>query len=103
MERFFKNLFKRKLSKTKHAYTEFLRDISVLTLIKEKKKVCNEEVSEQEVILAMRNFSNNKSPGNDSLTKDFDETFTEELKQPFINSLNQGKLSKRLAYPKGKQ
>ena len=96
MERFFENLFKSKLSKTKHAYTEFLRDISVSTLIQEKKNVCNEEVSEQEVILAMKSFSNNKSPGNDGLTKDFDETFWEELKQPFINSLNQGKLSTRL-------
>ena len=38
LERFFDNLFKRKLRKTKHAYNEFLRDISLPTLNQEKKK-----------------------------------------------------------------
>ena len=48
------------------------------------------------MILAVKSFSNNKSPGNDGLTKEFYETFWEELKQPFMNSLNQAKLSKKL-------
>ena len=85
LERFFENLFKRKLSKMKHAYNEFLRDISVPTLSLEKKKVCDKEISEHEVILAMKSFSNNKSPVNNGLTKEFYETFCEELKQPFMN------------------
>ena len=50
----------------------------------------------QEMIIAMKSFSNNKSPGNDGLTKEFYETFWEELKQPFMNSLNQAKVSKKL-------
>ena len=44
----------------------------------------------------MKVFSNNKSPGNDGLTKEFYETFWEEQKQPFMNSLNQAKVSKKL-------
>ena len=60
------------------------------------KKVCDEEISEQEVILALKSFSNNKSPGNDGLTKESFETFWEELKHPFMNSLNQAKMSKKL-------
>ena len=44
----------------------------------------------------MKTFSNNKSPGNDGLTKVFYEIFWEELRQPFMNSLNQAKVSKTL-------
>ena len=88
LERFFENLFERKLRKTKHAYNEFLEDISLPILSQEKKKVCDDEINEQAVILIMKSFSNNKSPGNDVLTKEFYEIFWEELKQPFMNSLN---------------
>ena len=44
----------------------------------------------------MKSFINNKSLGNDGLTKEFYETFLEEWKQPFMNSLNQAKVSKKL-------
>ena len=48
------------------------------------------------MILATKSFSNNKSPENDGLTKEFYETFWEELKQPFMNSLNQAKVCEKL-------
>ena len=96
MERFFKNLFKTKLRKTKYVYNEFLRDISVLSLSQEDSKVCDEEIIKQEVVLTMKSFSNNKSPGNDGLTKQFCEIFWEKLTQPFKKSSNQTKGSKKL-------
>ena len=54
------------------------------------------EISEQELILAVKSFSNNKSSGNNDLTKEFYETFWEELNQPFISLSNQAKVSKKL-------
>ena len=48
------------------------------------------------MILAWKSFSNNKFLGNDGATKEFYETFWEELKQPFMNSLNQAKVGKKL-------
>ena len=103
MEKLFENLLKRKLRKTKHAYNECLTGISLPTLNQERKKVYDEEISEQEEIVAMESFSNNKSLGNEGLTKEFYETFWEELKQSFINSLNQAKVSKKLVNSKGTQ
>ena len=41
----------------------------------------------------MKGILNNKSPGNDGLTKEFNETFWDELKDSFINSI-------KLAYQK---
>ena len=73
------------------------------TLSQEKKKVFEEEISEQAVILAMKSFGNNKSPGKDGLTKEFYKTFWEDLKQSFMNSLNQAKVRKKWSNPKGKQ
>ena len=52
------------------------------------------------MIHAIKSFSNNKSPGNDGLTKEFYETFWEELKQPFMNLLNQTKVGKKLVTSK---
>ena len=44
----------------------------------------------------MKSISNNKSLGKDGLTKKFCENFWEELKQPFMNSLNEAKVSRKL-------
>ena len=82
----------------KHASNEFLRDISLSPLSQEK-KVCDKEITEQEVILAMKCFSNNKFPRNHGLTKEFYETFWEKLKQPFMNSCSL--CERRISYGTG--
>ena len=43
----------------------------------------------------MISFDNNKSPGNDRLKKEFDQTFWQDVKYIFFNSLQE---SKRLKY-----
>ena len=48
------------------------------------------------MIDALKIFSNNKSPGNDGLTKEFYEAFWNELKESFMNSISQNKISKKL-------
>ena len=37
----------------------------------------------------MNGMKNNKTPGNDGMTKDFYETFWDELKTPLMESVNQ--------------
>ena len=48
------------------------------------------------MIDALKSFSNNKLLGNESLTKEFYEAFLVELKKPFMNSVSQTKISKKL-------
>ena len=95
----FENICKRKPRKTNHAFNQFLRDVSLLTL-SQRKNVCDEGVSEQEVIFAMKSFSNNKSPKNNLQTKEFNERFWEELKQSFMNLLSHAKVNKELVSSK---
>ena len=72
LEKIFEDLFKSKLRKTQHVYNEFLGDISLPALSQEEKQFVTKKLK---VILALKSFSNNKSPGNDGLTKEFYETF----------------------------
>ena len=42
-------------------------------------------------------MQNNKSPGNDGLTKEFYETFWNEIKHPFMNSIMEAREKKKLS------
>ena len=74
----------------------FFQNIILLVLTQEQKQDCKKEISEKEVIDARKSFSNNKSPGNDRLTKEFYEAFWSELKELLMNSISQTKISKNL-------
>ena len=43
-------------------------------------------MSEKDLLLVLNSMPNNKSPGNDGLTKEFYEVFWEDLKTPLISS-----------------
>ena len=51
------------------------------------------DLTDKELLNALTGILNNKSPGNDGLTKEFYETFWDELKDSFINLI-------KLAYQK---
>ena len=44
-------------------------------------------------------MQNNKSPGNEGLTKEFYETFWNEIKHPFMNSIMKARETKKLSIP----
>ena len=47
--------------------------------------------NEDELLISVKNIQNNKTPGNDGLTKEFYETFWNEIKYVFLKSLKQAK------------
>ena len=57
---------------------------------------CDNELSEKEFYIFLISMQNNKSPGNDVLTKEFFVTFWKVIKDVFLNSCGTAKLKKEL-------
>ena len=55
------------------------------------KNLCEKDFSETDLYNAMKNMQNNKSPGNDGLTKEFYEGFWDEIKELLIASATEAK------------
>ena len=89
------NLFKEKLKMNSESPNNFLNDLSIPSLSETQKQICEEELTEKDIYESMISFDNNKSPGNDGLTKEFYQTFWQDVKDIFFNSLQE---SKRLKY-----
>ena len=97
LEHFFETLFTEKLQIQNENKTAYLNQVTITILTEEQSQSCEGPTSENELLKALKNMSNNKSPGNDSLTKKFYETFWEHLKKPLCASitkvLHRGELS----------
>ena len=83
---YYKDLFTEKLKISKTDINNYLSDCPIPQLSEEQALQCEENFSEKEFYQALISMPNNKSPGNDGLTKEFYETFWEELKTPLIFS-----------------
>ena len=92
---FYANLFKEKLKTNIESLKKFLNDLSIPPLSETQKQICEDELTEKDIYESMISFDNNKSPGNDGLTKEFYQTFWQDVKYIFFNSLQE---SKRLKY-----
>ena len=82
---FYKSLFteNKKLSETQITY--FLDEISNFPKLTSKQSNDREApLSEKELFDALKGMPDNKSPGNDGLTKEFYETFWSDIKIPFF-------------------
>ena len=55
-----------------------------------KKAVCDSDLTDKELLDALKRIPNNKSPHNGGLTKEFYQAFWDELKDPFINLIKLG-------------
>ena len=55
----------------------------------EQINICEAELTEQEIYEALASISSNKFPSNDGLTKEFYYTFWNEVKDIFMDSLNE--------------
>ena len=105
LERFYKNLFTEKSEFQKEHTNAYLNQINIPILSEERSQTCEGPITESELLNALKSMPNNKSPGNDGLTKEFYETFWEEIKTPLCNSIKKsyqnGELSNKTYLKKG--
>ena len=59
--------------------------------------MCENDLTEDELLISLKSMQNNKTPGNDRLTKQFYKTFCNEIKYVFLNSLKQAKEKSQLS------
>ena len=88
---FYEALFKKREQKTTAEIKGFLNAIDVPKLSEDQVKLCEEDLTEKDLYKSLRSMQNDKSPGNDGLTKEFYETFWDDLKEIFVNSVREAK------------
>ena len=87
MHHFYKTLFTEKLQIQNENITAHLNQISIPVLTGEQSQICEGPISVNELLKALKSMSNNTSPGNYGLTKEFNESFWEDLKKPLCASI----------------
>ena len=72
---FYETLFKKHKQKTKAKMKHCLNAIDVPKLFEDQVKLCEEHLTKRDLYKSLRSMKNDKSLGNDGLTKGFYETF----------------------------
>ena len=91
IESFCETLLKRQSLKNVSEIEKFLCGFITLSLNNDQINLCEKDLSETDLYNAMKNMQNNKSPGNDGLTKEFYEGFWDEIKELLIVSATEAK------------
>ena len=97
MNTFNEFLFKKSDSKPPSQINNFLDKVQLPKLNNTEIKECDNELSEKKMYMSLMSTKNNKSPGNDGLTKVFLVTFWEDINYTFLNSCRTAKLRKELS------
>ena len=75
----------------------FLMHLNIAKLSQDKINLCGEDLTEKDLYDSLKSMQNNKSQGNDGLPKEFYETFWNELKEIFVNSVLETKEKEHLS------
>ena len=96
VKRFYTNLFSKKGDQSEDTCISFIDELPTPLLSEHEQNTCNEDISINDLETSLLSMENNKSPGNDGLTKEFYVRFWDSIKNPLINSFLMGKHRKQL-------
>ena len=88
LKSFYSDLYKRRSMKYDAECLEYLNSISISCLTNSDAQSCEGRLTVKECWDALRSMKNNKSPGNDGITKGFLEYFWEKLGIVLVSTLN---------------
>ena len=86
---FYSDLYKRRAFKTEEECFKYLESINMPQLNEFDRNRCEGIITKRECWDALSSMNNNKSPGNDGLSKEFYICFFEKLADLLIQALNQ--------------
>ena len=75
----------------------FLELVTLPKLTNEQTLSCEGIISEDEVFKSLKSMENNKSPGNDGLSKEFYECFRDQVKKLSLASIYKAFLNQELS------
>ena len=78
---FFEQLFKKTICNANSNIVPFLDNIFFPVINIEFFNLCGNDLTEDELYISLKSMQNNKTPGNDGLSKELYETFWNEIKQ----------------------
>ena len=94
---FFEEAFECHNGKLFKNLSNILNSVDLPCLTNEQKDFCEIELGEKELLNALKSMPNNKTPGNDGLSKEFYEAFWNELKDPLLKSFYHAKTYKEFS------
>ena len=66
-------------------------NISLLVINNDFFNLCENDLIEDDFLISLKSIRHNKTPGNGELTKQFYETFWDDIEYVFLKSLKQAK------------
>ena len=69
----------------------FFSDVDIPNLSENQVKLCEENLTDNDLCNSLKSMQSNKSPRTDGLSKEFYETFWTELKEMFVDSVSEAK------------
>ena len=94
---FYQTLFKEKLSISEECIQSFLDKVSLPKLNENQTLKCEGTITECELLLALTSMDNDKSPGNDGITKEFYIKFWDVVKKLLCASIQQSFIAGQLS------
>ena len=88
---FYEQLFKKTICNANSKIVSFSDNISLPVINDDFFNLCENHLTEDELLISLKSMQNNKTLSNDGLTKEFYETFSNEIKDVFLKSLKQAK------------